>query len=121
MLRRLSYVDGEGVVSVKGRLAAGLSCGDELVLCELVFAGAFNAMSLEGLAATCSCFVWQEKGGEGGGPKVRESIGGGGAVVEGGVSSTGVLRTAGAAAVSRAGNAASTLRFHTSVSSCLQR
>ncbi|GLC55868.1 hypothetical protein PLESTB_001037800 [Pleodorina starrii] len=74
VLRRLSYVDDEGVVTVKGRLAAGLSCGDELVLCELVFAGAFNGMSLEAMAAACSCFVFQEKGGEGGGPKLREEL-----------------------------------------------
>ncbi|EFJ42378.1 hypothetical protein VOLCADRAFT_107315 [Volvox carteri f. nagariensis] len=74
VLRRLTYVDEDGVVTVKGRLAAGLSCGDELVLCELVFAGAFNAMSLEALAAACSCFVFQEKGGEGGGPKLRDEL-----------------------------------------------
>ncbi|GIL48638.1 hypothetical protein Vafri_5094 [Volvox africanus] len=74
VLRRLSYVDGEGVVTVKGRLAAGLSCGDELVLCELVFAGAFNNMSLEALASTCSCFVYQEKGADGAGPKLRDEL-----------------------------------------------
>lgn len=72
VLRRLAYVDGEGVVSVKGRLAASLTAGgDELVLAELVFGGAFNGMGLEALAAACSCFVFQEKGGAGGGPKVR--------------------------------------------------
>ncbi|GFR46723.1 hypothetical protein Agub_g8346 [Astrephomene gubernaculifera] len=74
VLRRLAYVDEGGVVSVKGRLAASLSCGDELVLAELVFGGAFNDMSLEALAATCSCFVFQEKGGPGGGPKLREEL-----------------------------------------------
>ncbi|KAG2482979.1 hypothetical protein HYH03_018106, partial [Edaphochlamys debaryana] len=74
VLRRLAYVDGEGVVTVKGRLAAGLSCGDELVLAELVFGGAFNAMSHEALAAACSCFVFQEKGGQGGGPKLRDEL-----------------------------------------------
>ncbi|KXZ50647.1 hypothetical protein GPECTOR_15g331 [Gonium pectorale] len=74
VLRRLAYVDEEGVVTVKGRVAAGLSCGDELVLCELVFAGAFNAMSLEAMAAACSCFVYQEKGGPGPGPKLREEL-----------------------------------------------
>lgn len=31
------------------------------MLCELVFGGAFNNMSLEQLAATAACFVWQEK------------------------------------------------------------
>ncbi|KAG2425704.1 hypothetical protein HXX76_013546 [Chlamydomonas incerta] len=75
VLRRLAYVDGEGVVSVKGRLAASLTAGgDELVLAELVFGGAFNGMSLEALAAACSCFVFQEKGGAGGGPKLREEL-----------------------------------------------
>jgi superfamily II RNA helicase len=60
-------------VTVKGRLAASLSCGDELVLAELVFGGAFNGLSLEALAAACSTFVYREKGSSapGAGPKVQ--------------------------------------------------
>ncbi len=43
------------------QVAAEISTGDELVLSELVFGGAFNSLSPEHLAAVCSCFVWQEK------------------------------------------------------------
>ncbi|GFH29063.1 uncharacterized protein HaLaN_27658, partial [Haematococcus lacustris] len=62
VLRRLGYVDKEGVVSLKGRVAAGIQLSaDELVLCELCFSGAFNTLSVEVLAALLSCFVWREK------------------------------------------------------------
>jgi ATP-dependent RNA helicase DOB1 len=50
------------------QVAAGISSGDELVLCEMIFGGTFNNMSVEQLAATCSCFVWREKSDVG--PKV---------------------------------------------------
>jgi len=62
VLRRLNYVNSEGVVTVKGQVAAGIQSGDELVMCEMIFNGAFNDMSAEQLVAAASCFVWQEKG-----------------------------------------------------------
>lgn len=61
VLRRLGYVDAEGLISVKGRVAADLQTGDELVLTELLFNGTFNSLTPEQAAALCSCFVWQEK------------------------------------------------------------
>lgn len=45
----------------QGKCAAEIQSGDELVLCELLFGGAFNTLSLEQLVATASCFVWREK------------------------------------------------------------
>lgn len=40
VLRRLGYVDEEGVVSLKGRLAGGLMLSEgELVMCEMVSPG----------------------------------------------------------------------------------
>lgn len=45
----------------RAQVAAGIATGDELVLCEMIFGGAFNALSVEQLAAACSCFVWREK------------------------------------------------------------
>ena len=65
LLRRLGYLDSEGLVTVKGRVAAELSSGDELVLTEMLFAGTFTSLSLEQIAALCSCFVWPEKSDKG--------------------------------------------------------
>lgn len=42
VLRRLGYVDSDGVVTVKGRAAAEIQSADELVLTELMFGGAFK-------------------------------------------------------------------------------
>uniref|UniRef100_A0A383WJ44 Helicase ATP-binding domain-containing protein n=1 Tax=Tetradesmus obliquus TaxID=3088 RepID=A0A383WJ44_TETOB len=62
VLRRLGYLDGEGLVTAKGRLAAELASGhDELVLSELLLGGAFAELSPDQLVALCSCFVWSEK------------------------------------------------------------
>ena len=35
--------------------------GDELLLTELIFNGAFNALSVEQAVALLSCFVFEEK------------------------------------------------------------
>lgn len=52
----------EGLVTVKGRVAAELNVGhDELVLTELLLGGAFADISPDALAALCSCFVWSER------------------------------------------------------------
>mmetsp|Transcript_5957 Transcript_5957/g.15823 ORF Transcript_5957/g.15823 Transcript_5957/m.15823 type:complete len:1086 (-) Transcript_5957:281-3538(-) len=72
VLRRLGYVTSEGVVTLKGRVAAGIATGDELVLCEMIFGGAFNPMTIEQITATCSCFVWREKSEAG--PKLPEDL-----------------------------------------------
>ena len=61
VLRRLGFVDGEGLVTKKGRTAAEISTGDELVLCELIYGGMFGPLSAAQLAALISCFVWREK------------------------------------------------------------
>ncbi|KIY98950.1 ATP-dependent RNA helicase DOB1 [Monoraphidium neglectum] len=61
LLRRLGYVDDDGLITAKGRVAADLQSGDELVLTELIFSGAFSSLTTEQLVATASCFVWQEK------------------------------------------------------------
>ena len=42
VLRRLGYVDSDGVVTVKGRAAAEIQSADELVLTELMFSGVFK-------------------------------------------------------------------------------
>ena len=50
MLRRLGYVDSDGVVTVKGRAAAEIQSADELVLTELIFTGVFKVVA----AADCA-------------------------------------------------------------------
>ncbi|KAI9024145.1 antiviral helicase [Hyaloraphidium curvatum] len=61
VLRRLGYTSESDVVELKGRVACEISSGDELMLTELMFNGAFNDLSLEQIAAILSCFVFQEK------------------------------------------------------------
>ena len=46
---------------MKGRVACEISSGDELLLTELVFNGAFNDLTVEQEVALLSCFVFQEK------------------------------------------------------------
>jgi ATP-dependent RNA helicase DOB1 len=61
VLRRLGFTSADDIVDVKGRVACEISSGDELLLTELVFNGAFNTLSPEQCAALLSCFVFGEK------------------------------------------------------------
>lgn len=61
VLRRLGYTTHDDVIETKGRVAAELNAGDELVLTELMFSGLFNDMTPENIAALLSCFVIDEK------------------------------------------------------------
>ena len=63
VLRRLEYVDKEGMVKLKGHVAAEISSGDELVLTELMMDGSFSSMKPEEVAALLSCTIHEEKGG----------------------------------------------------------
>ena len=61
VLRRLAFTTSSDIVDVKGRVACEISSGDELLLTELIFNGAFNPLSPEQAAALLSCFVFTEK------------------------------------------------------------
>ncbi|KAJ7621151.1 rRNA-processing arch domain-containing protein [Roridomyces roridus] len=61
VLRRLGFTDSSDIVDMKGRVACEISSGDELLLTELIFNGAFNTLSPEQCAALLSCFVFGEK------------------------------------------------------------
>ena len=61
VLRRLNYLNEQGIVTIKGRVAAAINSGHDLVLVELMFNGSFADMSTEHVLAACSCFVCQEK------------------------------------------------------------
>ena len=60
-LRRLGFTSASDIVDMKGRVACEISSGDELLLTELIFNGAFNALSPEQCAGLLSCFVFTEK------------------------------------------------------------
>ncbi|KAL3145466.1 hypothetical protein ABBQ32_003293 [Trebouxia sp. C0010 RCD-2024] len=72
VLRRLGYVDSDGVVTVKGRAAAEIQSADELVLTELMFNGVFKELKPEQVVALVSCTVWQERAEAG--QKVRQDM-----------------------------------------------
>lgn len=61
VLHRLGYLEEESIVSTKGKTAAEISTGDELVMCELLFSGAFGPLKVDQVAALVSCFIWREK------------------------------------------------------------
>jgi len=61
VLRRLGFISETDVIQLKARVACEISTGDELLLSEMLFNGAFNDLSSEQLAAILSCFVFDEK------------------------------------------------------------
>ena len=61
VLRRLGFTTADDIVDMKGRVACEISTGDELLLTELIFNGAFNQLSPEQCAGLLSCFVFTEK------------------------------------------------------------
>lgn len=60
VLRRLQYVSDEGTLGLKGRFACELTTGDELVLTDLIFDGAFNDLTAAQVVAVLSMFVYKE-------------------------------------------------------------
>eukprot|EP00316_Scyphosphaera_apsteinii_P000204 CAMPEP_0119305162 /NCGR_PEP_ID=MMETSP1333-20130426/6223_1 /TAXON_ID=418940 /ORGANISM="Scyphosphaera apsteinii, Strain RCC1455" /LENGTH=1076 /DNA_ID=CAMNT_0007308185 /DNA_START=71 /DNA_END=3301 /DNA_ORIENTATION=+ len=70
VLRRLGHVTEDGVITNKGRVACEVSTSDELLITELFFAGAFQALQPAQLASILSCLVAEQlsnKGGKSGG------------------------------------------------------
>lgn len=61
VLTRLQYIDKDNIISTKAKTAAEISTGDELVMCELIFSGAFGPLNVDHVAALVSCFIWREK------------------------------------------------------------
>lgn len=61
VLRRLGFTNAADIAEMKGRVACEISTGDELLLTELIFNGAFNTLLPEQCASLLSCFVFTEK------------------------------------------------------------
>ena len=54
-------INGEGVVTVKGRAACEIDTADELLTTEMMFNGTFNGLDKHQLVALVSCLVPGEK------------------------------------------------------------
>ncbi|KAA8491098.1 Superkiller viralicidic activity 2-like 2 [Porphyridium purpureum] len=74
VLQRLLFVDQDNIVTVKGRVAAEVQTGDELVLTELMLNGSFNELSTPVLVSVLSCFVFDENVDESYNPFVVEAL-----------------------------------------------
>jgi ATP-dependent RNA helicase DOB1 len=68
VLRRLACISQDNVIQLKGRVACEISAADELVITEMIFAGAFNDLTSEQCVSVLSCFTFGE-----GSPKQNES------------------------------------------------
>ncbi|KAJ3174201.1 ATP-dependent RNA helicase mtr4 [Geranomyces variabilis] len=60
VLRRLGYTTSADVIEMKGRVACEISAGDELLLTEMIFNGAFNELSVDQTVSLLSCFTFGE-------------------------------------------------------------
>ena len=61
VLRRLGYCSAADVIDIKGRVACEITSGDELLLTEMLFNGAFAELSSHQINSLLSCFVFDEK------------------------------------------------------------
>ncbi|KAJ0396820.1 hypothetical protein P43SY_006597 [Pythium insidiosum] len=74
VLRRLEFVDKDGVIQRKGRTACEISTADELLATEMIFNGQFNDLSVNETVALLSCLINTEKAKEGQKPPAAESL-----------------------------------------------
>jgi ATP-dependent RNA helicase DOB1 len=74
VLKRLEYVNAEGVLTAKGRFACEVSAGDELVLTNMIFSGVFNDLTVDQTVALLSCFENQEKSADSGSSRFRQDM-----------------------------------------------
>lgn len=61
VLRRLGYCSATDVIDIKGRVACEITSGDELLLTEMLFNGAFADLTSHQINSLLSCFVFDEK------------------------------------------------------------
>lgn len=72
VMRRLDMIDKNDVPHLKGKVAAGLSCADEILTTELIFSGFFQDLNPHQMAAVLSCLVYNDGKSEGKPPKEEE-------------------------------------------------
>lgn len=61
VLRRMNYIDEQGTVQLKGRVACEINSADELLLTELVLDNVFADYEPAEVVAILSAFVFQER------------------------------------------------------------
>jgi len=61
-MRRLSLLNKDDIVEMKGWVAGQISACDEVLLTELIFSGFFNDLSPSEVAAVMTCLVHDESG-----------------------------------------------------------
>ncbi|CAK9034607.1 unnamed protein product [Durusdinium trenchii] len=61
VLRRLEFIDKDGVVQLKGRMACEITSCDEILMTEIVFQNVFADIDANNIIALCSCLVFDEK------------------------------------------------------------
>jgi ATP-dependent RNA helicase DOB1 len=61
VLRQLEFLDADGTITAKGRIAAAVTAGDELVITPLLLSGALDGLATDDLAALFSVFVGDEQ------------------------------------------------------------
>ena len=69
VMRRLDFVDKNDVPHLKGKVAAGLSAADEVLVTELIFNNFFSDLDAHQIAAVMSCLVYTDGKSEGKPPK----------------------------------------------------
>jgi len=69
VMRRLDFVDKNDVPHLKGKVAAGLSAADEVLVTELIFSNFFSDLDAHQIAAVMSCLVYTDNKSEGKPPK----------------------------------------------------
>jgi len=72
VMRRLELIDKNDVPLLKGKVAANLSAGDELLITELIFSGFFQDLNPHQITAVLSCLVYSDTKSEGKPPKDEE-------------------------------------------------
>eukprot|EP00928_Gymnodinium_smaydae_P020163 TRINITY_DN17797_c0_g1_i1.p1 TRINITY_DN17797_c0_g1~~TRINITY_DN17797_c0_g1_i1.p1 ORF type:complete len:584 (-),score=183.46 TRINITY_DN17797_c0_g1_i1:136-1887(-) len=60
-LRRLEFIDRNGVVLLKGRMACEITSCDEILMSEIVFQNVFADMEANNIIALCSALIFDEK------------------------------------------------------------
>ena len=60
-MRKLGFVDAEGIVTIKGKAACRIDTADELLTTEMMFDGTFNSLDVHQLVALVTCLVPGEK------------------------------------------------------------
>ncbi|KAL6450497.1 MTR4 ATP-dependent RNA helicase DOB1 [Candida maltosa Xu316] len=61
VLKKLEFTGPNEIVELKGRVAAEISTGDELMITELLFSGFFNDLTPQQICGLLSSFIFQER------------------------------------------------------------